>query len=461
MEKIVNLSKRRGFFIPTSEIYGGLASIYDYGPLGLALKQNVKNLWWREFVLKKDNIEGVDTAIIMHPKVWEASGHLQNFSDPMIECKKCHFRFREDHIERIQNEKIKNQNDNLKFENLSKKEMLVCPKSGEHQFDESRQFNLMFKTFLGATEEKADIAYLRPETAQGMFTNYKYILESRRKKIPFGIAQVGKCFRNELSLGNFLFRLREFEIAEIEYFVKPGEDDLSFNSWVVEWENFLNFVGLSKDNIRRDEKDKSNLAHYSKSTIDLQYKYPHGWDEIAGIANRTDYDLTQHKQFSGKELEYFDQETNKSFIPYVIEPTLGVERLILAILSEAYQEIEGGREQNEEKNEVILDFHYQVAPIKVAVFPLVKKDQLKIIAKNIFHNLQNNWFVEYDESGSIGRRYRRQDEIGTPFCITVDFDTPENNTVTVRDRRTMEQKRVAIDELNNLIEKSLQQNTLL
>lgn len=443
MEKIVNLCKRRGFIIPSSEIYGGIASIYDYAPLGLELKRNIKNAWIKKFVQKRADIVEIESSIVMHPRVWEASGHLQNFSDPLVECNKCHFRFREDHLP--------DKTDSMFY---------TCPKGGQHEFDRPKQFNLMFKTYLGSTEETADVAYLRPETAQGMFVNFGYISEVMRKKIPFGIAQIGKSFRNEIGLGNFLFRLREFEIAELEYFVKPGEDDEQFKQWVVDWENFLTEIGLSADNFKREVKQKDSLAHYSKATTDIHYNYPFGWDEIAGIANRTDFDLKQHMEFSKKDLSFFDQETKQKFIPYVIEPTMGIDRVFLAVLSEAYQELKGGRSAQSEEKEYVLDFLYSLAPIKVAVLPLVKKNKLPEIAQSIFKTLQEYFVCEYDESGSIGRRYRRQDEIGTPFCLTVDFETIENDTVTIRDRRTMEQKRVKIDLLKNIIEESLEKNSL-
>ena len=473
MEQIVNLAKRRGFIIGSSEIYGGIASIYDWGPLGLALKNNLKNLFWKNFVQKRLDMEGIETSIIMHPKVWEASGHLKNFSDPLVECQKCHLRFREDHLEnyklQIANNK-QNSNDDKKIINLSSEisNSLKCPQGGEHQFDQARQFNLMFKTYLGATEESTDIAYLRPETAQGMFVNFRYIQEVMRKKIPFGIAQIGKSFRNEISLGNFIFRLREFEIAELEYFVKPGEDEASFDSWVVEWENFLTSVGLSRDNLRREEKAKESLAHYSKATTDIYYKYPHGWDEIAGIANRTDFDLQQHMELSKKDLSYFDNETGQKYIPYVIEPTLGIDRLVMAVLCEAYMEFSGGRgekkenssDENSEK-EIVLDLQYSIAPINVAILPLVKKGGLREKALEIVEKLNGDFIVDYDESGSIGRRYRRQDEVGTPFCITVDFETLDDQKVTIRDRRTMQQSRVSIDKLKEVLKNSLTGNSLL
>lgn len=436
LEPIINLSKRRGFIIPSSEIYGGVASIFDYGPLGVELKNNLKQLWWKSFIHERDDIVGIDSSIIMHPRVWEASGHLENFTDPLVECNKCHMRFRQDHIPDESDEKF-----------------WRCPEGGTHEFTEPRQFNLMFKTFLGATEESANVAYLRPETAQGMFTNFKHVMETTRHHLPFGIAQIGKSFRNEIGLGNFIFRLREFEIAEIEFFVKPGTDDDQFIIWVDLWEQFLINCGLNQENIRRDEKDKANLAHYSKATTDIEYNFPFGWSEIAGIANRTNYDLQRHMEFSGKDLQYFDQETKEKFIPYVIEPTLGIDRLILAILCDSYREYPGGRgksetdSENQSERDVVLHLKPTLAPYKAAVFPLVKKDGLSEKAQELTRLLRQQMTVFYDESGSIGRRYRRQDEIGTPWCITVDYQTIGDNSITIRDRDSMAQERVKIADL--------------
>jgi glycyl-tRNA synthetase len=444
LEPIVNLCKRRGFVVQSSEIYGGVASIFDYGPLGVELKNNIKNLWWKTFIHDRDDIVGVESSIIMHPRVWEASGHLESFTDPLVECSKCHLRFREDHIP---------SKDDKKF--------WKCPEGNEHSFTSPRQFNLMFKTFLGATEESANVAYLRPETAQGMFTNFKYILETMRHKVPFGIGQIGKSFRNEIGLGNWLFRLREFEIMELEYFVKPGTDEESFEGWVAAWEAFYASCGVPPESLKRDEKSKDSLAHYSKRTIDMHYKFPHGWDELGGIANRTDYDLKRHMEFSGKDLSYFDQETKEKFVPYVIEPTQGVERLFIAILCEAYKEYPGGRgkqesaEANNGEIESVLHLPAVLAPYKVAVLPLVKKDGLAEKGQEVAKELRKHFTTFYDESGSIGRRYRRQDEVGTPWCLTVDHQTMEDDTVTIRDRDTMEQIRIPINEVRAWVENKL------
>jgi glycyl-tRNA synthetase len=447
LEPIVNLAKRRGFVVGSSEIYGGIASIFDYGPLGVELKNNLKQLWWKTFIHQRDDMVGIDSSIIMHPRVWEASGHLESFTDPLVECTKCHMRFREDHMPEKSDGKF-----------------WKCPEGGEHHFSEARQFNLMFKTFLGATEESANIAYLRPETAQGMFANFKYVLETTRQKVPFGIGQIGKSFRNEIGLGNWLFRLREFEIAELEFFVKPGTDEEWFDHWVGAWEHFYESVGIDKANIKRDEKSKESLAHYSKRTIDMHYRFPHGWDELGGIANRTDYDLKRHMEFSGKDLTYFDQETHEKFVPYVIEPTQGIDRLFIAVLCDAYREYPGGRKSDdaampEEKEptetDVVLHLKPFLAPFKVAVLPLVKKDGLAELGKQLAEDLRKSMTTFYDESGSIGRRYRRQDEIGTPWCITLDYQTKEDNTVTIRDRDSMEQVRISTSELNHWLESRL------
>jgi glycyl-tRNA synthetase len=442
LEPIVNLAKRRGFVTQSSEIYGGIASIFDYGPLGVELKNNLKQLWWKTFIHDRDDMVGLDTSVIMHPRVWEASGHLESFSDPLVECTQCHQRFREDHLPEKSDSKF-----------------WKCPEGGEHEFSAPRQFNLMFKTYLGATEESSSVAYLRPETAQGMFTNFKYVLETSRQKVPFGIAQIGKSFRNEIGLGNWLFRLREFEIAELEFFVKPGTDEEWFDTWVNEWEKFYASCGIDATRLKRDDKSKDSLAHYSKRTIDMHYRFPHGWDELGGIANRTDYDLKRHMEFSGKDLQYFDQELGEKFVPYVIEPTQGVDRLFIAVMCEAYQEYPGGRGGSNEgtagEPEVVLQLPPKLAPFKVAVLPLVKKDGLKEKAEELAGDLRKRFTTFYDESGSIGRRYRRQDEIGTPWCITVDYDTIEKGTVTIRDRDTMEQEHISIEAVAEFIQSKL------
>ncbi len=435
MEKLVSLCKRRGFIFQSSEIYGGIEALWDYGPLGSLLKNNIKQEWLKTFVQKKDNIVLIDTPIIMHPKTWEASGHIQNFTDPLIECPKCRGRFRADKIE-------------------NKSGFQYCPNDGEI-LGASRQFNLMFKTFLGPVEDAANAAYLRPETAQAMFTDFLQIKESMRLKIPFGVAQIGRSFRNEITTGNFIFRSREFEQAEIEYFVKPGEDEKVFEDWVSDWENFIVSLGIKKEKLRRYEHPKESLSHYSKRTIDLEYKYPFGWAELTGIANRTNFDLSQHGKFSGQELNYFDDETKEKYIPFVIEPSLGIDRLVLAILCDSYEEVKGGRTettQSVKEEEIVLRLDKKVAPIKVAVLPLVKnKEPITQKAKEIYQMLKNDFVCQYDETGSIGKRYRRQDEIGTPYCITVDFDTLENNDITLRDRDTMQQERIKIETLKNFL----------
>ncbi len=437
LEKIVSLCKRRGFIYQSSEIYGGVEALWDYGPLGALFKNNIREEWLKRFIQKRDDVVLINGTILMHSNVWKASGHLKSFTDPLIECKNCHLRYREDQLE--------------------KKE---CPNCGKKEFTDSKQFNLMFKTYLGPVEDEASLTYLRPETAQSMFTNFKQVQESMRLKIPFGIAQVGRSFRNEITTGNFTFRTREFDLAEIEYFVKPGEDEKWFDVWADEWEKFFLDLGLKKENLRRYEHKKESLAHYSKRTIDIEYKFPWGFAELAGIANRTDFDLSQHSKLSGKDLSYFDEDSGKSYIPYVIEPTLGIERLLLALLIDGYQEVKGGRTKTTKATkeiEVILKLDKKIAPIKVAILPLVKnKPELVKKAKEVCQLLKPHFICQYDEMDSIGRRYRRQDEIGTPFAITIDFDTLEKDDVTIRDRDTMKQERVKIDDLIQILNKKLE-----
>jgi len=437
LEKIVSLCKRRGFIYQSSEIYGGVEALWDYGPLGALLKNNIREEWLKRFIQKRDDVVLINGTILMHPNVWKASGHLKSFTDSLIECKNCHLRYREDQLE--------------------KKE---CPNCGKKEFTDSKQFNLMFKTYLGPIEDEANLTYLRPETAQSMFTNFKQVQESMRLKIPFGIAQVGRSFRNEITTGNFTFRTREFDIAEIEYFVKPGEDEKWFDVWADEWEKFFLDLGLKKENLRRYEHKKESLAHYSKRTIDIEYKFPWGFAELAGIANRTDFDLSQHSKLSGKDLSYFDEDSGKSYIPYVIEPTLGIERLLLALLIDGYQEVKGGRTKTTKATkeiELILKLDKKIAPIKVAILPLVKnKPELVKKAKEVYEFLKPYFLCQYDEVDSIGRRYRRQDEIGTPFAITIDFETLEKEDVTIRDRDTMKQERVKINDLIQILNKKLE-----
>ena len=439
MQKIVSLTKRRGFVFQSSEIYGGVEALWDFGPLGVLLKNNIKQEWLKRFVQEKDNVVLIDGAVIMHPKVWETSGHLKNFTDPLVECKKCHGRFREDHL-------------------IKKK----CPKCESAEFTPAKNFNLMFKTFLGPVEEESGTAFLRPETAQSMFTNFKQVQESMRLKVPFGIAQIGRSFRNEITTGNFIFRSREFDLAEIEYFVKPGEDEAAFDKWLNDWESFFISLGLKKEKLRRYEHPKKSLAHYSKRTVDIEYEFPWGFAELAGVANRTDFDLSQHAKASGQALDYTDPDSKKKYIPYVIEPTVGIERLMLALLVQAYEEIKGGRTTTTEsvkEEEIVLRLDKKIAPIKAAVLPLVKnKPEVVKKAREVYDLLKPHFSVQYDEAGSIGRRYRRQDEIGTVFCITCDFDTLKDNAVTIRDRDTMQQERIEISKLIATISAKLNDN---
>lgn len=422
MEKIVSLCKRRGFVFPGSEIYGGLANSWDYGPLGVELKNNIKNLWWDQFVHRRDDIVGIDAALIMNPKVWEASGHVATFNDPMIECKKCHERYRAD-------------------QNISR-----CENCGGKEFTEAKQFNLMFRTHIGPVETDENLVYLRPETAQGMFVNFKNILDTTRKTVPFGIAQIGPAFRNEITPGNFIFRTREFEQMEIEFFVKPQEWEKWFDYWLDQQKQWLKEMGIEKDSVFVDVPE-TDRAHYSKKSVDTEYKFPFGQKELYGLAYRSDYDLSQHQKMSGQSLEYTDPQTNEKYLPHVIEPTWGVNRTLLAVLCSSYKE-DGDR--------VYLSLPPKLAPYKVAVFPLLKnKPELVEKAKGIYQDLQKHFTVAWDDRGNVGKRYYSQDEIGTPFCITVDFDTLENGTVTVRNRDSKEQPRVKIEELVSYISKML------
>jgi glycyl-tRNA synthetase len=442
MEKLIALCKRRGLLFPGSEIYGGFGSSYDYGPLGVALKMNVKNEWWRQLVQMRRDVVGLDAAIIMNPKVWEASGHVAGFTDPLVDCKGCHKRFRADHLVEAATEGMPGMHEKpIEISDLR------CPECGG-EFTEVRQFNCMFKTSVGPVEDSASVAYLRPETAQGIFVNFALVRDAARKKLPFGIAQIGKAFRNEITPGNFIFRTREFEQMELEYFVKPGTDEEAFEDWAKWSVEFYASLGVKRDNLRQYEHPKEKLSHYSKRTVDVEYLYPWGWGELCGCANRTDFDLKQHSKHSGTDLSYFDEATGERYTPYVIEPSFGADRAVLAFLLDAYEEIDGGRSADSNKEvETVLRLHPRLAPVKVAVLPLSKKEPLTGLAEEIRVALARRWMVQYDETGSVGRRYRRQDEIGTPWCVTVDFDTPEDGKVTVRDRDTMAQERIAIGEL--------------
>lgn len=445
MEKLVSLCKRRGFLFPSSEIYGGLGSVYDYGPLGVELKNNVKRLWWKTFVQERPDMMGIDSAILMHPKVWEASGHLASFSDPLIDCKKCRKRFRADHL--VPAEPL---SPHVFKEKQVEHHPTSCPLCGG-ELTPARPFNLMFKTFMGPVEDDASVAYLRPETAAGMFVDFKQVMDAMHPKLPFGIAQIGKAFRNEITTENFIFRMREFEIMELEYFATPESAPAKFDEWLLAMKRFAAALGLKPEKFHDNEKTGADLAHYSSRTIDLEYAFPFGVKELWAIANRTDYDLQQHAKASGKNLMYRDPETGKEFTPHVIEPTFGLDRTVLAVLAEAYEEVpvRSGSEETKKKHdaETVLHLPKALAPIAVAVLPLSKKEALQKEARSIAHDLRTHWMIQYDETGAIGKRYRRQDEIGTPFCVTVDFETAEDKKVTVRDRDTMRQERIAIADL--------------
>ncbi len=441
MEKIVALCKGRGFVYPGSEIYGGLANTWDYGPLGVELKNNVKKAWLRKFVQESKYNVGLDSALLMNPQVWVASGHVGGFSDPLMDCKDCKTRHRADHLIEEQTGVAPNGwTDQQMLEFIREKE-IKCPDCGSTNFTDIRKFNLMFKTFQGVTEDAKNEIYLRPETAQGIFVNFANIQRTTRKKLPFGVAQVGKSFRNEITPGNFTFRTREFEQMELEFFCKPGTDLDWFLYWKEFCKNWLLSLGIKEENIRLRDHDPEELSHYSNATTDIEFVFPFGWGELWGIADRTDFDLTQHINHSGKSLDYFDPETNERYVPYVVEPSLGADRVTLAFLCEAYDEEVVG----ENDTRVVMHLHPALAPFKACVLPLSKK--LNEQAETVRELLAKHFMVDYDDAGSIGKRYRRQDEIGTPFCITYDFDSIEDGCVTVRDRDTMEQERVAIDKL--------------
>ncbi|MCL0028759.1 glycine--tRNA ligase [Dehalococcoidia bacterium] len=427
MEKIVSLCKRRGFVFQSSEIYGGLASSWDFGPLGVELERNVKEAWWRAMVWERDDMVGLDAAILMHPETWRASGHVGSFSDPLVECKSCHLRHREDHLESD-----------------------TCPNcSGE--LTEPRQFNLMFRTFIGPVEDEADVVFLRPETAQGIFVNFNNVVAATRKRLPFGIAQIGKAFRNEITVGNFIFRNREFEMMEIEYFVKPGEDEESHQKWISDCLAWYIDLGVEPDRLRVRNHTGEELSHYAKATADIEYHFPWGWGELMGIANRTDFDLRAHSEASGHTLSYFDQNSGEHIVPYVIEPSIGVGRAVLTFLLNAYTEEEAPTAAGDTQTRVLLKLHPSLAPVKIAVLPLSRNVRLTPLAREVFDKIKRSGrfpgYVQFDDSQSIGRRYRRQDEIGTPLCVTVDFDSLDDTAVTIRERDTMVQTRVPIDNL--------------
>ena len=448
MEKIVSLTKRRGFIFPSSEIYGGFANAWDYGPLGVELKNNVKRAWWRRFVQQRDDIVGIDAAILMNPKVWEASGHLKNFADPLVDCKKCKKRFRADHLLTAQGIKPDLGTMKEKPEALKK-----CPECGG-ELTEVRQFNLMFKTYVGPVADSSALAYLRPETAQAMFVDFKQVLDTTKVGFPFGIAQIGKAFRNEITPGNFIFRTREFEQMEIEYFIKEKDWQKYFEQWLDEMKKWVAFLGIKDKDVVYREMPKDELAHYSKRTVDIDFMFPFGQDELYGLAYRTDYDLRQHTKVSGQELFYQDLETKEKFVPHVIEPTWGVDRTVLALLVSAYHEEQAPTaEKGETDKRVVMKFPKELAPYQVAVLPLSRKDNLIKMARPIAQELRQHFTVDYDQTQSIGRRYRRQDEVGTLYCVTVDFESLDDKAVTVRDRDTMKQERVKVAELADYLQK--------
>ena len=455
MEKIVNLCKNRGFIYPGSEIYGGLANSWDYGPIGSEMKKNIKDMWWKKFIHESKYNVGIDAAIIMNPEVWVTTGHVGGFSDPLIDCKECKTRHRAD---KLIEEWAHEQGKDMIADGMSDEEMIKflddnnipCPNCGKHNFTSIRKFNLMFKTFQGVTEDAKAEIYLRPETAQGIFVNFKNVMRTTRKKLPMGIAQVGKAFRNEITPGNFTFRTREFEQMELEFFCKPGTDLEWHEYWKKFCEDWLLGLGMKKENIRLRDHSPEELVFYSKATTDIEYAFPFGWGELWGIADRTDYDLTNHMNMSKEDFTYLDPETNERYVPYCIEPSLGADRVALAFLCNSYDE----EEIAEGDTRTVLHLHPALAPYKVAVLPLSKKLSEK--AEEVYTQLSKKFMCEYDETGSIGKRYRREDEIGTPYCVTVDFDTLEDNTVTVRDRDTMEQVRVNINDLEKWIEEKVE-----
>ncbi|MCR4604737.1 MAG: glycine--tRNA ligase [Eubacterium sp.] len=456
MEKIISVCKTRGFIYPGSEIYGGLANTWDYGNLGVELKNNIKRAWWKKFIQENPYNVGVDCAILMNPQTWVASGHLGSFSDPLMDCRECHERFRADQL--IEDFAAKNGIElessvdgwtNEQMQDFISEKGIECPSCGKKNFTDIRQFNLMFKTFQGVTEDAKNTVYLRPETAQGIFVNFKNVQRTSRKKIPFGIGQIGKSFRNEITPGNFTFRTREFEQMELEFFCEPGKDLEWFEYWRKFCIDWLYSLGLKEDELRLRDHDKEELSFYSRATTDIEFLFPFGWGELWGIADRTDYDLTQHQNTSGESMEYFDPEKEEKYIPYVIEPSLGADRVTLAFLCGAYdeEELEGGDMRT------VMHFHPAIAPVKIGVLPLSKK--LGEQAGEVFASLSKEYNCEYDDRGNIGKRYRRQDEIGTPYCVTYDFDSVDDHMVTVRERDTMEQERVAIDKLSEYFRERL------
>ena len=469
MEKIVALCKGRGFIFSGSEIYGGLANTWDYGPLGVELKNNVKKAWWKKFVQENPYNVGLDAAILMNPQTWVASGHLGGFSDPLMDCKECKERFRADKLiedwcseNGVELDKPIDAISQEEMKNFIEEKNIPCPTCGKHNFTDIRQFNLMFKTFQGVTEDAKNTVYLRPETAQGIFVNFQNVQRTTRKKLPFGVCQIGKSFRNEITPGNFTFRTREFEQMELEFFCKPGTDMEWFQYWRSFCRDWLLNLNMKEEHLRLRDHSPEELCFYSKGTTDFEFLFPFGWGELWGVADRTDYDLTQHQTTSGKDMTYFDQETGEHYIPYVVEPSLGADRVTLAFLVEAYdEEVVGQDKKGNDDVRVVMHFHPALAPFKAAILPLSKKEVLAGPAQKLRDELSKYFMVDYDDTGSIGKRYRRQDEIGTPYCITLDFqtvgdeNTPADNCVTIRDRDTMEQVRIPMDQVKSWLEEKL------
>ena len=440
MDAITALCKRRGIVFPSSEIYGGLRSAWDYGPLGVEIKNNVRRAWWKRMVQLRDDVVGLEAAILMSPRVWEASGHVASFSDPLVECRDCHRRFREDHLDG--------------WEPGVDAATLKCPECGG-AFGEPKRFNLMFKTHMGPVEGDSAVVYLRPETAQGMFVDYRTVQQTSRLKVPFGIAQIGKSFRNEITPGNFIFRTREFEQMEMEFFVEPGQDEKWFEYWLNERFSWYVDLGIRPEKLRLRPHEQDELAHYAKAATDVEYEFPFGWSELEGVANRKDFDLKQHQQFSGEDLTYFDQENDRRYLPFVVEPASGVDRAMLAFLVDSYREEEVTTASGKTEKRTVLALHKDLAPVKVAVLPLSRNDALVPEARAVHGSVKGRWMSQYDDAGSIGRRYRRQDEVGTPYCVTVDFDTPEDRAVTVRERDSMKQVRIPVANLAAYLEEQL------
>ncbi len=453
LDQVVSLCKRRGFVYPCGEIYGGTRSAWDYGPLGVELKENIKRQWWKAMVTAREDVVGLDSSVILPTRTWEASGHLNTFNDPLTECQSCHKRYREDHLQEEYAGKKSVKGDPVNPDSVDINEVVACPNCGTRgAWTPPREFNMMLKTYLGVIEDESGLHYLRPETAQGIFLNFANVVTSSRKKPPFGIAQMGKSFRNEITPGNFIFRTREFEQLEMEYFVKPGEDEEIHQYWIDTRTAWYTGLGINPDNLRHYEHPKEKLSHYSKRTVDIEYRFGfsgRGFEELEGVANRTDFDLTQHSEFSGHDLSYFDQASNERYMPYVIEPAAGLTRSLMAFLIDAYTEDEAPNTKGGVDKRTVLRLDPRLAPVKVAVLPLSRNSDLSPKARDLATELRQHWNVEFDDSGAIGRRYRRQDEIGTPYCVTVDFETLDDHAVTVRERDTMQQERIGLDSITN------------